>query len=356
MTKKKICILAPFLSGKGGTETILCTCIQMLAKYYDVTLILANGVGETSWLHGLESDAVIKIIESTNKVSQVAQLLRIYMRQRFEASIVLSTNLLLLVHYFQKFFLRRHTLISWIHYSLNHEHTVDPSRLKFADYHFAISSGIANQMKNLGISSEKIYTIYNAVEAKQISKYSPNNQICRFVYIGRIMLDGQKNLRLLFDSLAKFPEDWQLDIYGTGADTEKCKDYVQKLGIASHVHWKGYVEKAWDNINDVTALLLSSQFEGFPMVLLEALSYGIPVVSVNCPTGPADMIDDAVNGVLVRSMSSDMFEKSLIKVTHKQYDSEHIKSSIASYYLDAYEERLIGSLEMILDGRKIRND
>ncbi|MCT0162162.1 glycosyltransferase [Lactiplantibacillus pentosus] len=356
MTKKKICILTPFLSGKGGTETILRTCIQMLTKYYDVTLILANGVDESTWLHGLENDAVIKVIKPTNKVSQALQLLRIYSQQRFEATIVLSTNLLLLVHYFQKLFFRQHTLISWIHYSLNHEHTVDPTRLKFADYHLAISSGIAKQMNNLGIDSKKIYTIYNAVEPKSITKYSPSNQIYRFVYMGRIMLDGQKNLRLLFDSLAKFPEDWQLDIYGTGADFEKCKNYVRALGIDSHIKWKGFVENAWNNINDATALLLSSQFEGFPMVLLEALSYGIPVVSVNCPTGPNDMIDDAVNGALVRSMTSEEFTESLIKVAHKKYNSENIKSSIAEYYLDAYEKRLMSSLEMILSGRKKQDD
>ena len=58
------------------------------------------------------------------------------------------------------------------------------------------------------------------------------------------------------------------------------------------ITWHGWVDKPWEKINSASCTLLLSKFEGFPMVILESLSYGIPVISSDCPTGPEDLIID----------------------------------------------------------------
>lgn len=100
--------------------------------------------------------------------------------------------------------------------------------------------------------------------------------------------------------LSRYP-DWQWDIYGSGND--QIKQYLitelDKGGVLSRVHFKGNV-KGTDNIYpDHAIYVMTSRYEGLPLVLLEAKQYGLPIVSFNCPTGPAEIVLDKENGYLV---------------------------------------------------------
>ena len=98
--------------------------------------------------------------------------------------------------------------------------------------------------------------------------------------------------------LSKFT-DWEWDIYGSGNEQIK-QDLITELdkgGVLSRVHFKGNV-KGIENIYPNHAIyIMTSRYEGLPLVLLEAKQYGLPIVSFDCPTGPSEIILDGENAV-----------------------------------------------------------
>ena len=96
-------------------------------------------------------------------------------------------------------------------------------------------------------------------------------------------------------------ENWTLDIYGQGDQTD-YRQLMAELGIDSNrCHLNGPVEDVVKAYQESSIFVLSSRFEGFGMVLVEAMACGLPVVSFDCPAGPDEIITDGVDGLLVPS-------------------------------------------------------
>ncbi|WP_049580048.1 glycosyltransferase family 4 protein [Streptomyces sp. SBT349] len=115
-------------------------------------------------------------------------------------------------------------------------------------------------------------------------------------------LRPQKGFDLLIPAWARTVEefpDWQLRIYGTGDKEPKLRRLIDKHHLYNHVFLMGRTDQLDEEMSKASMYVLSSRFEGLPMVLIEALSHGLPVVSFDCPTGPADVIRDGKEGLLV---------------------------------------------------------
>lgn len=176
-------------------------------------------------------------------------------------------------------------------------------QLKYADFHLAISSGISEEIKTY-CSAAKIVTVYNPVVTKEQLNAIPIKRSSKpiFAYVGRID-DFSKNLKFMFKALSKLKIEWKLKIIGTGPDTELLKAYSDKLMISDKIEWLGFSENPFELLRDegVTALLLTSRFEGLPTVLIEAISYGIPVITSDSLTGAKDIVVEGVNGYFYKS-------------------------------------------------------
>jgi glycosyltransferase involved in cell wall biosynthesis len=99
----------------------------------------------------------------------------------------------------------------------------------------------------------------------------------------------------------KGSEKWTLDIYGQGDQTD-YRQLMVELGIdTNRCHLNGPVEDVVKVYQESSIFVLSSRFEGFGMVLIEAMACGLPVVSFDCPAGPDEIIIDGVDGFLVPS-------------------------------------------------------
>lgn len=124
----------------------------------------------------------------------------------------------------------------------------------------------------------------------------------RIITIGRYVY--QKGYDLLLQAWAEvekhFP-DWTLDIYGMG-DQTACRQLMADLGIdIRRCHLNGPIEDVVKVYQDSSVFVLSSRFEGFGLVLVEAMVCGLPVVSFDCPAGPDEIITDGHDGLLVPS-------------------------------------------------------
>ena len=93
--------------------------------------------------------------------------------------------------------------------------------------------------------------------------------------------------------------DWRLHIYGEGRARASLTQQSHRLGLDDQVRLPGYTEDFRGVLAGASAYALTSRAEGFPMVLIEAMSAGVPLVAMDCPRGPAEIVDDGKNGLLV---------------------------------------------------------
>ena len=102
-----------------------------------------------------------------------------------------------------------------------------------------------------------------------------------------------------FARVARKHPDWTLRIYGRGPNRKQLERLIADHDVASNVVLMGPVQDLEQQMAGASLFALSSRFEGLPMVMLEAMSNGLPVVSFDCPTGPRELIDDGEDGTLV---------------------------------------------------------
>jgi glycosyltransferase involved in cell wall biosynthesis len=93
--------------------------------------------------------------------------------------------------------------------------------------------------------------------------------------------------------------DWRLHIYGSGPERPHLQSIIDELELNPSISLVGHVDDLPDVFSSAGLFVLSSRYEGFPMVLLEAMSHALPVVAFDCPTGPSELIHDGVTGRLV---------------------------------------------------------
>lgn len=132
--------------------------------------------------------------------------------------------------------------------------------------------------------------------------------------IGR--LDYQKGFDLLLEAwvqVNKTMPDWKLKIVGDGKEREKLPEFIKKNKLTDSVELVGNTNRVSEYYKEAEIFCLSSRFEGFPMVLLETLAFGLPVVSFDCDTGPAEVLEDT-GSILVAKNDVDKLASSLIEL------------------------------------------
>ncbi|MGL1862832.1 MAG: glycosyltransferase family 4 protein [Pseudodesulfovibrio sp.] len=122
--------------------------------------------------------------------------------------------------------------------------------------------------------------------------------------MGMGRLSHEKGFDVLVDAFSlaveRYP-DWTLVLLGDGPEKDNLKSQCETLGIVDKVHFAGKVGKVGEYLRQADMFVLPSRYEGFPNALCEAMACGLPVIASDCRSGPREIVEQAVNGMLVQS-------------------------------------------------------
>jgi N-acetylgalactosamine-N,N'-diacetylbacillosaminyl-diphospho-undecaprenol 4-alpha-N-acetylgalactosaminyltransferase len=312
---KKILIVSPSL-GNGGAERVSAYLSLMLNQMgYDITILTSKnivdypyagnhislGLGKNSsnllrkiisffkWIHLARTHDFAAVIDTRARRHALRELMveifiyakktkKIYMCHRSDLEIYIPRPRLFFLSFYKK-----------------------------VDFLISVSKAIEKQIKNLGLLNVK--TIYNAIDFDVICGLSNADFETEKPFIlgvGRL----DENVKQ-FDHLIRafvnsgLPEKGiDLRILGQGYLLDSLKELADEISrVKNCIRFEGFVSNPFVYFKNANFLVKSSRLEGFPMVLIEALACGTPVISYDCPTGPSEIIQHEKNGLLVENGS-----------------------------------------------------
>ena len=179
------------------------------------------------------------------------------------------------------------------------------------------------------IDLERLNRLRHEPAAAILSTASP-----AIIYFGRLSL--QKNVSFLIDCFARLlrTTDASLWIIGEGDQREILQVRVKQLKLESHIRFLGYVDNPYPILAQGNAMALTSHWEGSPQVLVEAMALDLPIVSVDCRTGPAEMIgENSERGWLSPSGDYDAFTENLKNAIERR-DETRRKAALAKAFAE----------------------
>lgn len=180
---------------------------------------------------------------------------------------------------------------------------------RHADRIVAVSDGVREEIiGRFHVAPERVITIYNPVVSGQelrevpVPRHDPA-QPYSIVALGRLV--RQKGFDLLIEAMTRVPGAWRLDIWGEGEDRHMLQALIDDRSLHDRIHLCGYTGDPFPILQRADLFVLSSRWEGFGMVLVEALACQCQIVSTDCPQGPREILESGKFGQLVPPGCSD---------------------------------------------------
>jgi glycosyltransferase involved in cell wall biosynthesis len=347
----------------GGAERVTINLATLLAEEkYEVTIIVKENKGELSdsipsniKVLSLDIDGKNKIAKNIKVIKSISSLLN---SNYFDCMISVSRSMNNTLAIAKRISVKSSTpIIGTIHNSLSQE-VVSYSRIKkiinnLFDkffYKIVVVSEEARQEyeKEFKIDPSKLITIYNPVVDDTIVNASEeecnhpwlshDRKFHTIINAGRLTYQKDHLLLLRMFKELKKEKDARLIILGNGELREDLIDYCKTNQLEDYVDFVGFVKNPYKYFSNADAFVLSSKFEGLPTVLIEALACKLNVVSVNCPTGPREILNDGEYGFISERTVGDLKDKT-ITCLEKPMDKDFIFSRANSFTFSKSKEK-----------------
>lgn len=232
-----------------------------------------------------------------------------------------------------------------------------------ADAIVAVSKGVADDLATtIGIARDRVTTIHNPTLTPDFRAkldepidhpWFAEGQPPVLLAVGR--LGYQKDFATLVRAFGQVRRDREarLVIIGDGGYNKEqeerrreLKDLAAEFGVADDLDFPGYIKNPMPYMKRAGVFVLSSRFEGFPNVLLEALGSGAPVVSTDCPSGPREILDGGAFGPLVPVEDAEALAAAIVATLDRPPSAERqmARAAVFGYEasIDGYEAALLG--------------
>lgn len=354
----KICFISGVISRSGGTERVgIMIANELACRGYDVSIL-------SFWNQGFpffEYQDSINIYYLLNPrtegklyrthVYPILKMRRFIKKHEFDVVIDIDTALSYYTLRSIKGLGVKH--IAWEHF--NYLHTIkDKKRLlsikmikKDSDQLVVLTKkDYQLHIDKESFDKEKIRYIYNPTPFEGKHTSDRNEKI--FLAVGR--LTEQKGFDLLLESWKSVEpvlEEWKLVIVGSGEDERKLRD------IINNNHFKRV--ELIQNTNNIelwydkaSIYVMSSRYEGFPMVLLEAMAKGLPIISFNCITGPDELIQNLKTGVLVEDKNILELARAMIGLANDKKRQDEYGEESLKYIKNFHTVTIVNQWEILL--------
>lgn len=186
------------------------------------------------------------------------------------------------------------------------------------------------------VNDEQLITIPDPLMQKEDSNVLTSLRNKNLVFVGRLSHEkGVMRLLRIWESIVKSLPDYTLKIYGTGDARKEMEAYIADHHI-SGVSFMGFCDNLKEIYSQADLLLMTSDSEGFGMVLIEAMYYGVPCISFDCPVAPGEIIAEA--GVAIHCFDEERYAEEVIELLNNPAKMTDLQKKAirraSEYYID----------------------
>lgn len=226
----------------------------------------------------------------------------------------------------------------------------------FADCRVAVSQGVAADLSLLsGVDQAKFKVIYNPAASRdgvvriacRPDEIDPGSKL--ILAVGTLKF--QKNYDLLIEAFARIPKELnvQLCILGEGEMRPELEALVRERSLHGRVILPGFRSNTDAYYQAASLFVLSSRYEGFGNVIVEAMEQGVPVVSTDCPAGPREILSDGKFGRLVPVGDPDALMAAMVEALHDVPDRESLRARARDFSVERIAHEYLNVVLPTLD-------
>ena len=318
----KIAFLIQDITTKGGTERTTCCLANEFAKHNHTVSIVSVFKNELAIKYFLNSN--VEIIYLTHKEYNLkmglGKRLGLIIKQHslvkqcqtlLTADVIIGQKILASLLLWRGGLSNKSVACEHFKFEMYNKFTRTMRNLLYTQFRQVVVL-TENDEKKFTRILKNVSVIPNMISVNATKSAGADSK--RMISVGR--LHPQKGYDLLLQALPRVFDqapDWTLDIFGEGEDYEKLIELCRHLKLTQYVHFKGYTSNIEQEYAHAALYIMSSRFEGFPMVLLEAAACQLPIVSFQCPEGPETILANG-GGLLVPPENSIELGKTILKV------------------------------------------
>lgn len=316
----KVLFLEGDMSRKGGTERMTSIISSALSCEYDI-YVISLSLNDGSIFFSLNEKVTHTVLNSSGVFSRILEIRKYIKKNNIDVVINVDTGMGY-IGILAAFDLKT-KVITWEHANFynNWNSSIFPYLRRFAAKHSDNMVVLTEKDKQNYLENIKgcapITVIPNPVE-KHDFKYNINSK----TILSAGLLLPIKRFDLAVEAASKvLPShpDWKWVICGDGPEREKLEALIKEKGLQEQFFLLGNVSNMDEQYQNAAMYVMTSEMEGLPMVLLEAKSWGLPIVSFDIMTGPSDIVTNKENGYLVDSGNiSELSNKISLLLTDSQ--------------------------------------
>ena len=343
---ERIALFLPFLGGRGAQRVLLNLANGFAETGRTVDLVLAEAKGE--FISRISEKVRLVDLKSPRGVLRSLPAYSRYLRREKPAVLLTAMDYINVLSIITRAVSSRQTkLFVSCHNSMIASTSHSPwarDRLlplamrmtyRSASGVIAVSSGVADTLSRITkLRRERIHVLYNPVVVPGFAEEAaaqlghPWFQAGQPpVVLGVGSLTAQKDFGTLMRAFAtvRHQRHARLVILGEGEQRAELESLAKELGVDNDVEMPGWVANPYSYMSRSGVFVLSSRWEGFGLVLAEALACGTPVVSTDCPSGPSEILENGIHGALVPMQNSEAMAKAILKALEETPDRSALR-------------------------------